>query len=144
MSIRTVGRSSALAVVLTLVVASSALAVGTLVHISGTVAKNGSWANYTTMRCTTVSSTTTSKVPRLGITAWAGNNATMYAYVRHPSTGQPLGYGTPSNPIVYPLNDLDVRNLGGFQKGTCFTISARKDGFPLASGYEWWNGDLWY
>jgi hypothetical protein len=141
---RRIGRSSLLALVMTLVFASSVLAFGKLVHISGTVAKSGSWANYTTTRCTTVSSTSSSKVPHLAITAWPGSNATMYAYVRNPDTNAPMGYGTPSNPVAFPLHDLDARNLGGFQSGTCFRISARKDGFPFAIGSEWWNGDLWY
>jgi hypothetical protein len=106
-------------------------------NISGLVPKNGSWANYATSRCTTAAGR-----PTLKVQAWAGNNADMYFYIRSSATGLAIGDYTSANPRHFPLGDASTRNFGTIVVGTCFKISARKNGFPLASGSETWTGLL--
>lgn len=137
--LRQSARRLALALVLTGVIASllPATSFATTVSISGLVPKNGTWAHYTTTRCTT----TTSR-PLLTVTAWAGDNADDYFYLRNPSTGLAIGGYTESNPLRFPLHDSAQRQLGPLASGTCFWMNARKDGFFAASGSETWTGNL--
>lgn len=105
-------------------------------NISGLVPKNGHWAYYTTSRCTSTGGT----YPRLQVQAWAGDNADMYFYIRSTSTGLAIGNYTESNPLHIPLHNTGTFNFGTLVSGTCFLNTARKDGFPLASGSETWTG----
>jgi len=109
----------------------------TLVNVSGLVPKGGSWANYNTSRCTTGAGK-----PTLEVQAWAGDNADMYFYIRSSQTNLAIGSYTSSNPRRFPLHDGTIRGFGTIVVGTCFKISARKDGFPFASGSETWTGLL--
>jgi hypothetical protein len=133
-------RRLALALVMTGLLAAMlpAASFATTVSISGVVAKNGNWAHYTT-RCTT-----TTNRPLLTVTAWAGDNADDYFYLRNPSTGLAIGGYTESNPLRFPLHDSAQRQLGPLASGTCFWMNARKDGFIFASGTETWTGNLVY
>ena len=107
------------------------------VNISGLVPKNGNWANYSTSRCTTAAGN-----PKLKVQAWAGDNADMYFYIRSSATGLAIGNFTANNPNRFPLHDATTRGFGTIVVGTCFKLSARKDGFFLASGSETWTGLL--
>jgi hypothetical protein len=114
-------------------------ALATQTNISGLVPKNGSWAYYTTSRCTTAAGR-----PTLKVQAWAGDNADMYFYIRSSTTGLAIGDYTEANPRRFPLHDATTRGFGTIVVGTCFKMTARKDGFPLASGTETWTGLLTY
>lgn len=115
-------RRLALALVMTGLLAAMlpATSFATTVSISGLVPKNGNWAHYTTSRCTT-----TTNRPLLTVTAWAGNNADDYFYLRSPSTGLAIGGYTESNPLRFPLHDSAQRQLGPLASGTCFWMNAR-------------------
>ena len=106
--------------------------------ISGTVPKNGTWAYYSTRRCTT-----TSGRPDMRVYTWPGGSR-LSAYVRN-DAGNPIGYGSPNSPVQWQVNDNTIRALGDFSTGTCFRLTARKDSYwPWAEGSEWWTGYLWW
>lgn len=110
-------------------------------NISGLVPKNGSWAYYNTIRCTT----DPTDVPLLWVTAWAGNNADMFFFIRSSQTGLAIGNFTPENPLRVILHQpAPWREFGDFVEGTCFKMTARKDGFPFAWGSETWTADLFW
>lgn len=132
-------RLLSVAVVSLLIALVPSAALATQENISGLVPKNGSWAYYSTSRCTTAAG-----MPTLRVQSWAGDNADMYFYIRSAGTGLAIGSYTESSPLRFPLHDSTTRNFGTIVVGTCFLMTARMDGFPLAVGSETWTGLLTY
>ena len=108
--------------------------------VFGSVAKSGVWTNYTTVRCMTDDGT----YPRLNLFTWAGNNASMFFYIRESPSGLAIGSYTKEAPLEIPLHNNNIFNFGNFAETHCFMFSARKAGFIFASGYESWTGNSRY
>lgn len=105
--------------------------------VSGTISNTGSWALYSTQRSTTVSY----YGPYLSTLSWSGTDQAYY--LRHCGDDNPIGSGTPNNPVRAKVNDTGWKQLGPLPQYTCFRMAAKKD-WSWFSGYAWWTGTLLY
>lgn len=108
--------------------------------VFGSVAKSGVWTNYTQSRCMTA----TGSYPQLNLFTWAGNNSSMFYYIREYPSGVTIGAYGKDSPLQIPLHNYNTFNFGSFAQTHCFMFSARKNGIIFASGFEDWTGNANY
>jgi hypothetical protein len=99
--------------------------------LEGGVPNSGAWAHYLISRCATYFGG-----PWILADGWPGT--TLHAYVRDPSTNNPLG---PT--VSWGVDDSTWRDMGDLGTGNCFRISARKD-FTGFGGTSTWTGVVDY
>jgi len=116
---------------------AGAVAAYVQVDVSGLVPNNASWAYYQTVRY----ATDYNYGVRLRTLSWSGSD--QYYYLRNCDTGQPVGSGTPNNPIRAAVGDDSFKQLGPVTPSTPFCITAKKD-FTWFWGSSWWTGTLRY
>jgi hypothetical protein len=128
--------ASAAAIVVAILASSVAVGLGT--NLSGLVPNNASWAYYTTQRY----ATDQQAYEWLEIDGYP-NGDHVYVYERRCVDNNPIGYGTPTSPIVFTKPSTVAKKLGNLVTDTCFRLTARKD-WTWISGSEWWTGFLWW
>lgn len=107
------------------------------VDVSGLVPNNASWAYYHTKRW----ATDYSYGVQLRTLSWSGTD--QYYYLRNCDNDQPIGSGTPNNPVRAAVGDDSFKQLGPLTAGTPFCMTAKKD-FSWFTGSSWWTGTLRY
>ncbi len=105
------------------------------VDVSGLVPNNASWAYYQTERM----ATDYNYGVRLRTLSWSGSD--QYYYLRRCDNDNPIGAGTPNNPVRAAVGDDTFKQLGPVTG--CFRMTAKKD-FTWFSGSSWWTGTLRY